>query len=314
MNENWKQVDIYTTSEGLEIVCSELSDIGHPSAVISDAADFERFLKGEYSAWDYYDKSLLNLRGAETTITLYIANDETGDRNLKIIKETLKRLKKFDTAEILGRLEYTVTDVYNENREEKWKDHFKPFSVGERFVIYPPWEECDPGDRLALIINPGQAFGTGLDETTRLCLEALEHNVTEGCSVLDIGCGSGILSIGAMLLGAGSATGIDIDQVAVKSAVENASLNLISDRLEFICCNITNDITAVYDIVCANISADTIINLMPVLQKTIKPGGTLILSGIIEDREQDILSILPEYNLILLERRNENGWLCIIVS
>ena len=314
MSENWKQVDIYTTSEGLDIVCSELSDIGHPSAVISDAADFERFLEGEYGAWDYYDKSLLKLRGRETTVTVYIADDSNDSNEPETIKEMLLRLKESDISGVLGRLEYMITDIYNKNRVDEWKDHFKPFDVGERFIICPPWEECDPGERLVLIINPGMAFGTGLDETTRLCLEALENTVIEGCCVLDAGCGSGILSIGAVLLGAASATGIDIDQAAVKSAVENASLNSVYDRTEFVCGNLTDNITSAYDIVCANISADTIINLMPVLQKTIKPGGILILSGIIEDREQDILDLLPEYNLILRERREENGWLCIIVS
>jgi len=172
--------------------------------------------------------------------------------------------------------------------------------------------ECDPGERKKIRIDPGMAFGTGLDETTRLCLEAIERTVREGHKVLDIGCGSGILSIGALLLGAEFALGIDVDETAVKTAKENAKLNNVSNQSEFICEDPVDIITEKYDLVCANISADAIIKLMPELVKALNYAGTLILSGIISNRTQDVESAMLHFGLSIIECTEENDWACII--
>jgi ribosomal protein L11 methyltransferase len=158
------------------------------------------------------------------------------------------------------------------------------------------------------------AFGTGADETTRLCLEMLENTAIEGCSVLDIGCGSGILAIAAVLLGAGSAHGIDIDQAAVESAKGNAELNGVSDRCVFSCGDMRDSLPGEYDIVCANLSADAILALAPKAPMLPKPGGTLILSGIIEDREQEVMEALSKRGMSLKGRSEENGWVCAAFS
>ena len=306
------QMDIYTTTEGLELLGSALEDLGHPSFTVTDAVDFENFLNGKYGAWDYVDESLMKLREVETTITLYIENNVYAKEKLCAINEMLAELKASDPTGKMGRLECSVSNIEDENWATAWKKHYQPVVIGEKLLVCPPWEECSPEGRIILQIDPGMAFGTGIDETTRLCLEVLENTITEGCSVLDVGCGSGILAIGALLLGASSALGIDVLQVAVRSAEENAERNGVADRSAFICGNLADSVKETYDVVCANISADVILALLPNAPNLLKPGGRLILSGIIKDREKDIVEAVQSVGLSFLECREERGWVCIV--
>jgi len=315
------KVDIFTTTEGIDILEIELTLLGQPSFIVVDNTDFDNLLEGKYGAWDYYDESLLSLSEAETTITLYLIDDEDGRNSLDEIKKMLGSLRAEDTAGTYGRLECAVSSLENEDWEKSWRESYKAFSVGENLVIAPPWDTGDFGEKAVIRIEPGGAFGTGADETTRLSLELLERALTYRNSgkpkengeikVLDIGSGSGILAIGAVLLGAKSALGIDIDPTAVKTAKENAEINDVGMHITFICGNLTDYVSETYDIVCANIIADVIITLLPDVPRILRPGGIIILSGILLDREYEVLKRAAELGFSTWERKEEKGWVCL---
>ena len=313
MENAWTKIDIFTTSEGLDVLSEALFELGHHSLSVVDSTDLEKLMEGKYGAWDYIDPELMKLRETETSVTFYISCDEHEQNKLALLREMLVRLKDSDTKNIYGRLECCITNVKDENWVDSWKYDYDPIIVGEKLMICPTWMDCDSSGRILIRIDPGMAFGTGQDETTRLCLEALERIVKPGDTIFDIGCGSGILSIAALLLGAGSALGIDTDEIAVKTAKENAVLNGVSDNIKFAiggpspCC-----ITETYDIVCANIAADAIIEMIPVFPKFLNPGGVLILSGIIKNREQDVVDTLYNNGFSVLECKERNDWVCIV--
>jgi len=314
MEKSWIKVDIYTSSEGVESLSSALSDLGHHSLSVVDAADLENLMEGKYGAWDYIDPELMKLCEAETTVTLYIQSDDHSQKSLSKLLEMLAKMKASDFIGAFGRLECKFTDLIDENWAESWKDGYNPIIIGEKLVVCTSWSDFNPKGCKKLIIDPGMAFGTGIDETTRLCLEALERMVVEGCSVLDVGCGSGILAIGALLLGADSALGIDVDKTAVTIAKENSGLNDVANKSEFIHGNPVDLVLETYDVVCANISADTILSLMPEFPRFLKNGGILILSGITQNREQDVINALLGMGLSIVECYKENDWSCIVAG
>ena len=310
----WVKLDIFTSSEGVELLSDALTDLGHQSLLIKDAADLEKLMDGKYGAWDYIDPELMKLREAETTITLYIPGDSEAEWKEADIKEMLTKLKNSDTDGKLGRLDYRTTSIKDENWIDTWKDGYAPVIVGKKLIICPTWTELDPGDRKILKIDPGMAFGTGLDETTQLCLGALEKYVEKDYLVLDVGCGSGILSIAAKLLGAEFVMGLDISEDIVKVAQENAILNGVSEDVDFLCGSLGDYDPCEFDIVCANISADTILALIPEFKRFLMNDGYLILSGIPTDRHADVLNTLLSYRLTIIDGYNEKGWACIVAT
>ena len=330
MNDiKWIKLDIFTTPAGIEPLCSALSDLGYDSVSITDSSDLEQLMEGKYGAWDYIDPKLMKLNEAETSVTFYIPDDsdDSDDSNytadsdesddsdkhpgISNIHEMLTQLKQSDINNTYGSLELKTSSINDEKWDDSWKKDYSPILIGEKLIICPTWTECESGTRKVLKLDPGQAFGTGLDETTRLCLEALECMDLTGCSVFDIGCGSGILSIAAILLGAKSALGIDIIETAVTTAKENAELNQVSNSTTFIH-TVPDDIQInQYDVIFANISADTILSLLPTILKFMNSETVLILSGIIKNREQDITNALLDSDLYLIECKEETGWVCI---
>ena len=186
-------------------------------------------------------------------------------------------------------------------------------NIGNKLLIKPVWYDDIDTDRVVLNIEPGLAFGSGTHQTTRLCLETLENYITDGCEVLDVGCGSGILSVASLLLGADSAIGVDIDKLAVKTAKDNGALNNFSEpRLTFKEGNLTDKIDGKFDVVVANIVADIIIKLSSDIQKYMKPDGYFITSGIIDMREDEILNAFNENNFEVIDRHEDGGWLCFV--
>ena len=326
MSKHLIKLDIFTTTQGLDILELELTMLGQPAFVVVDHTDFDNLLDGKYGAWDYFDVKLTELSTAETTITLYLTDDDDGKKSLFEIKEMLKRLQGSDSERIYGRLECDVSVIKNEDWESNWRDSYTAFTIGENIIIAPPWDKGEYEGKTVIRLEPGRAFGTGADETTRLSLELLEKWMTEhkrqgkpeaqaaGITALDIGCGSGILAIGAVLMGVKKALGVDIDPVAVETAAENAEVNAVSERVEFACGNLIEQVSEAYDIVCANIIADIIIRLLPDVQRVLKPGGCLILSGIIADREQEVMDKLTEFGFSIWARKKENDWVGLAVQ
>lgn len=315
----WTEVNIYTTTEGIELVCSKLTDIGVKGFAIRDAEDFKEFLENKNGQWDYIDKDLLGLTDCETCITVYIPSNDQGAEMLTAIKSMLSEMRANDTEKLYGRLEAELTSIREEDWANNWKQYFKPFKVGEKLVIKPSWEDYDNADnRVILEIDPASSFGTGKHHTTRLCLELLEKNLNKGDNLLDMGCGSGILSIGAMLLGAGSAVGVDIEENAAATALENAEKNHISpDVYKTYYGNILSDeklaseIDRKYDIITANIVADVIIEMKDYFVRYLKKGGILIISGIIEERMDEVIAAVESAGFSNLEPYVKEGWAAV---
>ena len=315
----WTEVNIYTTTEGIELVCSKLTDIGVKGFAIRDAEDFKEFLENKNGQWDYIDKDLLGLTDCETCITVYIPSNDQGAEMLTAIKSMLSEMRANDTEKLYGRLEAELTSIREEDWANNWKQYFKPFKVGEKLVIKPSWEDYDNADnRVILEIDPASSFGTGKHHTTRLCLELLEKNLNKGDDLLDMGCGSGILSIGAMLLGAGSAVGVDIEENAAATALENAEKNHISpDVYKTYYGNILSDeklaseIDRKYDIITANIVADVIIAMKDYFVRYLKKGGILIISGIIEERMDEVVAAVESAGFSNPDPYVKEGWAAV---
>ena len=319
---NWVEINIFTTTEGIDAVCGSLLGLGVAGFVIKDSQDFEAFLSDKTGNWDYIDDDLMGLKNCETTITVYLPENSQGADNLSAIKEELKALKLRDVDNSFGRLEYEMANVKEEDWANNWKQYFKPLTVGEKLLIKPSWETYDINDgRKILEIDPASSFGTGQHNTTQLCLELLEKHLKDGDSLLDLGCGSGILSIGGILLGAKSAVAIDIEENAVATSIENAEKNKISsDIYKAYCGNIIEDkklikkIGTGYDLICANIVADVLIGMSEIFSKFLLPGGILIMSGIISMRKDEVISAILAKGYTLIETHEKDDWVAVALT
>ncbi|MBR6394023.1 MAG: 50S ribosomal protein L11 methyltransferase [Ruminococcus sp.] len=315
----WTEVNIFTTTEGIELICSKLMDIGIKGFAIQDAEDFNEFLENKNGQWDYIDEDLMGLSNCETRITVYLPSNNQGVDMLASIRSMLTELKAGDAEKQYGRLEAELSSIREEDWANNWKQYFKPLKVGEKLVIKPSWEEYnEDSDRIILEIDPASSFGTGQHHTTRLCLELLEKSLSKDDVILDMGCGSGILSIGAMLLGAKRAVAVDIEQNAAETALENAVKNNISPELyETHFGNILSDeklaseIDYKYDIITANIVADVLIAMKDHFVRYIKKGGTLIVSGIIEERMDEVIDALKSVGFSSPEVNIKEGWAAV---
>jgi ribosomal protein L11 methyltransferase len=318
---DWTQVTIYTTSEGIEPVSGRLYQLGITGIEIEDEKDFKDFLENNHKYWDYVDEDLVREKEGETKVKVYVSDNAAGHEMLVSIKDTLRELKEYDTDGSFGRLDVELLGLSEEDWANNWKQYFHPIEIGKKLLIKPEWEELSkPTDRIVFNINPGMSFGTGSHFTTQLCIEALEDAVTKDCNVLDLGCGSGILSIISLLLGAKHATAVDIDPNAVDIAYQNAERNGIDQSTYRV---LAGDVTSnqalqktiadrAYDVVVANIVADVIIALAPTAARYGKKGGTFITSGIISDRIDDVKAALIENNLELVQINRRGDWASII--
>ena len=195
-----------------------------------------------------------------------------------------------------------------------WKQYFNPIEVGEKLLIRPTWrDKYYPQGRVVLNLDPGLAFGSGTHETTRLCLQAVEKYTTDSSTILDVGCGSGILAVASLLLGAKSAVGVDIDEMAVKTAKENAVLNKVDDRFTVLSGNLTDKVEGKYSIVVANIVADAIIMLSKDIKSFMYDDSYYIMSGIIDTRVDDVLNAIED-TFEVTEKLLENGWCCLVAK
>ncbi len=315
----WLELHIDTQPCGIEPVSDLLVDCGVDGLVIDEEGDFESFLENNRQYWDYVDEELRKEKCGKCRITFYLEDSEAGYSTLAQVRIALSNLKRQhgEYAPLLLSME----NVEDADWENNWKQFYKPMEIGERLLVVPEWEQAKPGGRVKLVLNPGLTFGTGSHATTRLCLTALEKHIHGGEKVLDLGCGSGILSIAALLLGAADAFACDIDDKCVGVAYENAALNGIGKAHYTVRAgDVTTDsrlqkeFGGDYDVIVANIVADVIIALSTQVRRFLKPGGVFLCSGIIDDRAAEVKGKLIDAGWEILEENTSEGWYSYLCS
>lgn len=313
----WLEVTVYTSSAGIEPLTGRLYQLGVNGVSIEDEADFKDFLENNKACWDYVDEELEKSMHRETNVKFYLPNSADGMDTLALVRRSVAELKEYEGDNDFGRLETEIKSLDEEDWANNWKQYFHPLEIGDRIIVKPEWETLEAAkDRIVFNINPGMSFGTGSHHTTKMCIELLEKAVAPGDKMLDLGCGSGILSLISILLGAKSAFAVDIDPVAVDITYQNAALNNI-DKNSFtaVAGNVISD-TALcekileekYDIVAANIVADVIISLAPLAYAAVKEDGIFITSGIIEDRTDDVKNALLGVGFIIKKEKRSGEW------
>ena len=314
---DWICVTVYTTSSGIDVVCNLLMDEGISGFEIEDENEFMDFLENNTKYWDYVDDELIESKKGETKVKFYIENDASAPDVLARVNSALNNLKATDTENEFGRLKTDTESMCEDDWANNWKEFFKPIEVGSKILIQPEWCPLEgETDRVVFTVNPGMTFGTGTHTSTKLCIREIEKYVTEDTLVLDAGCGSGILSIIALMLGAKCAKAVDIDENCIHVAYENADRNGVDrNRYTVYAGDVTNDkklfdelAVTKYNVIVANIVADVIIALLPTVKKLIAENGVFICSGIIEERLQDVKDAMTKEGIEIFSINQEDGW------
>lgn len=315
---DWIKTTVTTTAEGIDPVSGRLLELGINGIEISDKDEFIEFLENNRKYWDYVDEELEKLKDADTKITFYLSCGAAGIEQLNAVKASLAELKALDADGVYGSLEISTDNVKDEDWSEIWKQYFHPIPVGKKILICPAWETPKNTDgRTVFTVNPGLSFGTGSHPSTRFCLEEIEENLKPGDSMLDLGCGSGILSVTALLLGASSAVAVDIDSNATDVAHSNLKLNKLTDENYK---TYTGDITSdkelrdklgTHNLVVANIVADVIIAIAPYVRGFMNSGATFICSGIILERLDEVKAALTKNGLNITKVKCDDDWAAI---
>jgi len=309
----WLELHIDTTPAGIDAVTELLASCGVDSLMVDEEGEFRDFLENNRQYWDYVDDKLLDEKRGKCRVTFYLTEDDAGFATLGQVRILLSALKKQHPE--YAPLLLTMENVADEDWENNWKRFYKPMEIGERLLVVPEWEQTEDTERVKLILNPGLTFGTGSHATTRLCLTALDKLIHGGEKVLDLGCGSGILSIAALRLGAARAFACDVDPTCVNVAYENAALNGVErERYTVRAGDVTADrelqreFGGDYDVVVANIVADVIIALAPRVRPLLKAEGVFLCSGIIDERAAEVRQNLEDAGWTVAEERSSEGW------
>ena len=299
------EVTVNTPAEEIDLRCQQMADMGAGGFVIENEEDFRDFLENNHQYWDYVDKELEDRFKGLSRIKCYLTDDTEGQTVLRKIRAAYGDIQ--------------TAFVEDSDWENNWREYYKPIPVGEKLVVVPEWEEIPQDGRLPLRLDPGLIFGTGSHATTRMCLAALEKFSAPGVKVLDLGCGSGILGIGALILGCDSCFGVDVDPKAPEVVLSNAALNGIGSGRMKVCAgdiiadtSLQNYLGGGYQLVLANIVADVIIPLSSLVRRFMAKDGIFICSGIIEHRWPETESALKANGLEILEHHSEEEWHCFV--
>ncbi len=303
---NWTEITVNVPQEFCDTAAA-IANMTVPYGIyIEDYSDLEE------NAWeiahiDLIDEELIARDRKNAIIHIYISECDNAAEALEFLKERF-------TAEGVP-FEVGSVGVDDNDWNENWKKYFHTIEIGEKLAVVPSWENYENKDsRTVLSIDPGAAFGTGTHATTSLCLEVLDSQIKGAEKVLDIGTGSGILAIASVLLGAEKAFGVDIDAQSVKTAKENAEINNISEKVEFIVGDLADKVEGKYNIVCANIVADVIIKLLPDVAQFMEEDAVLIVSGIIDIRKDDVLKAVAENGFAVKEEKYRDNWCAFVLA
>ena len=309
--ENWIEITIHTTNEASEIVESILLDYGSTGVAIEDPTTLEENLHDDFgtivelSPTDYPEVGVI-VKGYINELNF---DDETFNR----FKDELEQLGKNINIGEFFKIE--TTTIQDSDWENSWKNYFDILNIGEKFVIVPTWREYEnEEDKYVINIDPGMAFGTGGHETTSLCIKNLEKYVKPHDNVIDVGCGSGILSIAASYLTDGSLKAVDLDKLAVDVSRENFALNNLENRIEVEEASLLTKETKKYDVIVANILAHIIELMLEDAYKLLEDGGYFITSGIIKDKKDELLEKMLEQGFKLVEETSDNEWYSFVVT
>ena len=304
----WLEVTLDTTRDKLDALCARLTGNGVTGFAIEDEEDFKSFLENNRQYWDYVDDDLLEKMKGVCRVKFYVTDDADGKKQLAAWTAGID-------------VPYTLSSLGDNDWAHSWQKYYKPMPVGEKLYIVPEWERENPvpEGKVPLYLNPGLTFGTGSHSSTQLCLMGLEEYTVPGKPVLDLGCGSGILSIASLALGASHAAAVDIDPKAVDVAYENAALNGIGkDRYRVLAGNVLDDTDLVadlakekYALVLANIVADVIIPLSAKAGEFMDEGAVFLCSGIIDTRADEVAAALEKNGLHVFRRREQKGWVSL---
>ena len=301
----WKDIKITVQKKDADTAEAIATGVSGGGIYIEDYSDLEAQVQA-IAHVDLIEEDLLQKDRNIVAIHLYLSPEQ----NLAEVVDLLHQ--RLLAAEVAGTVE--VQGIEEADWENGWKAFYHAMTLGNRLAICPSWETIDEPGRAVLRLDPGMAFGTGTHETTALCLVALDELVRGGERLLDIGTGSGILAIAALLLGAAKAEGVDIDPMCVRTAGENAALNGVSGRFHVEIGDLSDKASGQYDLITANIVANAIKQLAPQIPALLAPGGTFIASGIIDEREEEVAQAIRAAGLAVREIRRDNGWVCILAN
>jgi ribosomal protein L11 methyltransferase len=306
----WTEVKIKTTTEAVEAVANILYEVGVGGVVIEDPSDPIFTVKG-LGDWDYMDEALLDNSYEGAIVKGYLPESEDLIDIIDLIKQNVEKIPLYNLDKGLG--EVTTTEVYEEDWESAWKKYYKPKKIGEKVVVKPTWEDYEASEgEIILELDPGMAFGTGTHETTMMCIQNLEKYVKSDSTVLDIGCGSGILSVAAAKLGAKKVVGVDLDEVAIRVSKKNVIDNDVASIVDIRKGNLVEVIEEKADVVVANIIADVVIILSSQIKQFMKEGSVFISSGIILDKVDHVVAALKENGFHIEDIIKMGEWVAIV--
>ena len=316
------EINIDTNLTGIDPVVSALDNIGITDTVVEDPRDVIDLLdhKEEY-LWDYVDDSVVELKNEQPRVKVFMEDSEESRKKTEELKECIASLKNnvetgmFGQGADFGSLKISIEINDDAEWKDRWKEYFKPAKISENIVVKPTWEEYKKQNgELVIEIDPGMAFGTGTHETTSMCVKMMEKYMKSDDHVLDVGCGSGILSIAGALLGAEDILGVDIDPVAVEVSQENIELNKVDNRVKVQYGDLTKGIDYKADMIVANLMADILLILTPDVAKHLKKDGIYILSGILLEKEKLIADCLEENGFEIIEIMEDGDWCCPVAK
>ena len=307
----WIELTIHTTTAGADLVSEALMQEGATGTMVEDRADIPDPTKPN-GIWEIIDPKLIEAMPEDVLVHAWFEPDASFADKLQALRLRMTELKSSASLD-MGTLDIGTANVHDEDWSEVWKKFYKPFRAGNHLVVKPTWElyDAQPGDKV-IEIDPGMAFGSGTHETTGMCMELLEEALKGGERVIDVGTGSGILAIGAALLGAREVTAIDIDPMAVKVARENIVHNGLQDKITALEGNLLDHLDVTCELCVANIIADVICMFAAPLNDHIVPGGLFICSGIIKEREQDVVDALTAADYTILDIRRTGEWVAML--